>query len=172
MHIRPLTPAAAGVFSGDHASPLRCPAILSTVKDLVFQAWTPWADRHSVHDCERPGVYLLGRFDEEPPAPPVTVDPLDARVIYIGETCGQLRKRWRQFHRAAFEQKHGHSGGMTFAEQFCDNRIGAACPWLYVAALPVCMDEPHASAYIRFVERSLIWEHVQRHGRLPVCNRK
>ena len=94
-------------------------------------------------------------------------------VIYIGETCDQnLAQRWYQFNRSAFEQKPGHSGGWTFSGLYCDNRIVEPVGWLYVAALPMTLQEPHSSAYIRFVERWLIWEYVQKFNALPACNSK
>jgi hypothetical protein len=102
---------------------------------------------------------------------PAVVDALDDRVIYIGETCDQtLEKRWYQFNRSGFEQKAGHSGGWTFASQYCNNQINMPCPWLYVAALPVLTEEPHRSAYIRMIERRLIWEHVQRFGHVVTAS--
>ncbi len=135
-----------------------------------FEVWLRWADRCGIDGCDQPGVYLLGRFEDRPPD---RVKPLVAEIIYIGETCSQtLEKRWYQFNRSAFEQKPGHSGGWTFANRFCNNKINVPCPWLYVAALPVRMDEPYRSAYIRFTERRLILDHVQRFGRLPLCNSK
>lgn len=135
-----------------------------------FQQWAPWADKYRVEDRGCPGVYLLARFEAGPPA---RVDPLCPEVVYIGETCTQtLEARWYQFNKSAFEQKAGHSGGWTFAARFCQNKVMPPFPWLYVAPLPVRLGEPHCSAYIRFVERLLIWEHVQRFGKLPCCNSK
>jgi hypothetical protein len=135
-----------------------------------FQSWTPWANRYAIENCQRPGVYLLGRFDTSPPG---IVDPLSNCIVYIGETCSQgLENRWYQFARSAFQRKAGHSGGWTFSARFCNDCVAEAPPWLHVATLPVFLDEPHQSSYIRFVERWLIWEYVQRHGVLPICNSK
>ena len=53
-----------------------------------------------------------------------------------------------------------------------DNRIGEPPAWLYVAPLPVRVEAPHGPAYIRHVERWVIWDYVQEHARLPVCNKK
>ena len=134
---------------------------------ISFRPWTAWALRQDIEGCGQPGVYLLGMF---PLNPPHEVDPLAAEIIYIGETCDQnLRKRWYQFNRSAFEQKFGHSGGLSFASRFCEVREHTG---LHVAALPVARDEPHRSAYIRFVERRLIWDYVQKFNALPRCNSK
>src|SRR5437879_933083 len=113
-----------------------------------FNMWTPWVDRDSIDDRGHPGVYLLGRFEASPPA---LVDSLAESILYIGETCDPtLAKRWYQFHRSAFRQRFLHSGGSTFSVHFCDNSVSEPPQWLYVAALPVLLDEPHGSAYIRF----------------------
>lgn len=135
-----------------------------------FQPWTHWSKREGIQRCDLPGVYVLARFESQPPD---EVDPTCVEVIYIGETSrNSLSGRWYQFRRSAFELKGGHSGGWTFAARFCDNKVGPAPAWLHVAAVPVDLHEPHASAFIRFAERRLIWEYVQRHGVMPQCNRK
>ncbi len=129
-----------------------------TVNELEFQPWTRWSDRLSLADD------LLARFQQ----PPRTVDPRDDAIVYIGETVSQaLSSRWYQFNRSAFEEKSGHSGGHTY-RHVC----GGQGRNLFVAALPVHRPEPHAGAYIRYVERLLIWEYCRRHGDLPCCNRK
>lgn len=135
-----------------------------------FGSWTPWAARFDVKGRECPGVYLMGRFDSTPPS---IVEPISARVIYIGETCQQsLTKRWYQFHRSAFERKGGHSGGLTFCDLHRNAAGGATVPWLYVTALPVKGNEPRRSAYIRFIERWLLLQYVEKFGVLPPCNSK
>jgi len=137
---------------------------------LTFEPWLHWDNRAETPNHDRPGVYVLARFDE---TPCTEVDPTAAEIIYIGETCSQtLADRWYQFGRSAFQQKSGHSGGWTFAATYCDNRVMPPPAWLYVAALPVALDEPHASAFIRYAERRLIWEFVQRHGIMTPCNSK
>lgn len=135
-----------------------------------FKPWTPWPKREAAAGIGYPGVYALARFDD---GPPPVVDLLDPNIVYFGETCDQLLTgRWYQFNRSAFMQKAGHSGGWNFAACFMDNLAGDPPPWLYVAAYPVDLKPPHCAAYIRHVERWLIWEYVQRHGRLPACNKK
>ena len=134
-----------------------------------FERWVPWAKRNDTTDSGKAGVYLLGRFEASPPE---VVEPLSESVIYIGETCDQtLGKRWYQFNRSAFE-KAGHSGGWTFSARYCENCVVEPVGWLYVAPLPVTIDEPHRSAFIRYVERRLIWEYVQKFNTLPPCNSK
>lgn len=135
-----------------------------------FQPWVHWDKRCSVADCHRPGIYLLRHFDHSPPS---EVDPLEAPLIYVGETCDQsLEKRWYDFNRSAYLCKNGHSGGWTFNNLFCADQPSAVHPWLYVAALPIHLEGQHLSAYIRFVERWIIWAHVERHGTYPRCNKK
>jgi hypothetical protein len=118
-------------------------------------------------DLSRPGVYLLARFTKRPPKGRPT---LSSKMLYIGETCGQsLRSRLYQFNRSAFLEKLGHSGGATFWNTF---RPNDETDWLYVSVMSTSDEEPAASAYIRYVERALIWAHVQHHKALPECNRK
>jgi len=131
-----------------------------------FTPWTNWSNRKDL-DLSLPGVYLLGRFTEL--APPGRPD-LSSNLIYIGETCGQqLRGRLYQFERSAFHDREAHSGGSIFAKEF---KFNSEPSWLYLSIHPVELPEPHNSAYIRHVERALIWEYVQEHGKLPRCNRK
>lgn len=135
-----------------------------------FTDWTPWTGRETIQNVKRPGVYVLARFETPPSGP---ADVLDPSVVYVGETCDQvLRERWNQFGRSAFSLKGGHSGGKNFAATFMEGRAGDPPGWLYLSACPVNLDLPHRSAYIRYLERWLIWEYVQKHGRLPVCNKK
>lgn len=143
--------------------------ILIAMKPPPFQRWTRWTDREEIDGHDQPGVYLLAKCNRRPSR----VYPLAKQIIYIGETCNQtLWSRWRQFHCAAFEGRPGHSGGLTFGAHFSSRRSSAAGDGLYLAALPVHLEEPNRSAYIRYVERLLIWEYLQRFGCYPLCNRK
>ena len=140
------------------------------MEPIELGSWIPWARRHEIPRCDLPGVYLLGQFER---AVPSVVDPADAAVVYVGETCDQtLEKRWYQFNRAAFFLKPGHSGGLTFAFEFCGNKVVEPVHWLHVAAYPVDLKEPRRSAHIRYVERMLLWCFVERHNQMPKCNRK
>lgn len=109
---------------------------------------------------------MLAHFDE---VPADAAKPCDQHIVYIGETCGSmLRKRWRQFNRAAFDGLFGHSGGITYRRVFNDQ--GTA---LYVAAFPIInVGEPHHSNFIQYAERKLLWQFVQRWNVAPQCNSK
>ena len=109
-----------------------------------FSEWMRWADCSRHDGINQPGVYLLGKFDSPPP----TISCLDKNVIYVGETVDQsLEKRLNQFSRSAFSRKYGHSGGWTFSDDFLSGiKQDQAPPWLFVALLPVSLDEPHRSA--------------------------
>jgi len=133
----------------------------------VFGDWFPWNSRSQVPGAERPGVYILAHFSPGS-IPQGPADPFAEDIVYIGETCDQtLGKRWYQFNRSAFEKKGGHSGGWTY-QGVCAELGGD----LYVAACPVWLPEPQQSAYIRYLERHLLWVWIQRHGRSPGCNSK
>lgn len=130
-----------------------------------FTKWIPWKDRKAL-DLSLPGVYILGRFEDSVSGNPLISGPL----VYIGETCGQsLRSRLGQFERSAFLGKAGHSGGLTFSSTYESVPDPA---WLYISVLGVSLEEPQSSAYIRYVERALLWQYVQNHQGLPACNRK
>lgn len=131
-----------------------------------FTPWIRWSNRKDL-DLSKPGIYLLGRFTVSAP----TGKPdFSSKLIYIGETCGQkLGRRLYQFQRSAFLGIEAHSGGSTFAREYS---IKSEPSWLYLSIQPVALAEPHCSAYIRHVERALLWDYVQEHGKLPRCNRK
>jgi hypothetical protein len=141
-----------------------------TISSLPFRDWFPWKEMKGQLGLGDAGVYLLGNFPNELPR---NVQPIDSRVIYVGETVNQsFTKRLRQFSHTAFQRKHGHSGGWRFSELFAGNRVSSPQHWLFVSILPVRMEGPCKSAYIRYVERWILWEYVQRFNDLPCCNRK
>jgi len=133
---------------------------------VQFSRWCRWVERENLDGMDAAGVYALACFDGDPPP---TVDVLDERTVYIGETCdNSLTGRLWQFNRSAFLQKGGHSGGCSF-----NSRCGGQGERLYVSVYPVStLLEPHRSAFIRHTERRLLWEFVVRWGQRPVCNSK
>ncbi len=131
-----------------------------------FSGWIRWAERSTAERVRFPGIYALAKFE---PTAPDHVDVLNEHVIYLGETCdNSLRGRLNQFNRSAFQQKDGHSGGLTYRNRCADEGDD-----LFLAIYPVDeLTEPHRSAFIRHVERSLLWRYVCRWGRRPSCNSK
>ena len=114
----------------------------------------PWTERSAVPT--EPGVYVIEK---------------EGAVIYIGKSWGGdgLRGRLGDSHRSATTGQKGHAGGVTFYGKF-----GAIDP-VHIAVsvhVPVIMrrDPEILYPYIQYAERRLIWEHVERHGRLPACN--
>lgn len=90
--------------------------------------------------------------------------------VYIGRTWGTkgIRGRIRQFNRSALTGQKGHAGGVTFHGVFDGDTTG-----LFVSVhLPNGIDlKPEIlHPYIAYAERRLIWEYVEAHGDLPVCN--
>lgn len=135
------------------------------IQQIEFSPWYGWNERNEITDSQRPGVYLLIKYSEHKPG---KVNPLDQNIIYIGETCSSLRKRWYQFKRSAFDNKRAHSGGSNYREIYHDNGEN-----LYVAAFPVsCSSDTLTSSYIRYLERKLIFNYVQKYKQLPKCNKK
>ncbi len=132
-----------------------------------FSKWIHWKERNALEAIKSKGVYILKHFNQNMIPTNVT---LEEPLIYIGETCDQnFRKRFNQFNRSAFSSRKGHSGACTF---FSEYNLNETPQWLYLAILPVQYEEPKRSAYIRYVERYLIWEYVCCHNVLPICNSK
>ena len=108
-----------------------------------------------------PGVYVISREKIE-------------NVIYIGETTGPnvgLRKRVQTFSEAASgDPNKKRSGGRTYHRE-----LGPDVSKLLLRyhTPQVISEVPDIqAAYIKFVERLLIWRFVEEHGRLPLCNSK
>lgn len=133
---------------------------------ISFTPWLPWDERNLVKNAHLPGIYLLAHWDYRAPS---AVDPLARAIVYIGETTdSSLMGRWQQFHRAAFEGKPGHSGGIAYNSSFGDGG-----ETLYVAAFaPQSLSREMRVLFIRYVERKLIWEWALRWDGPPLCNTK
>ena len=141
--------------------------LLTLPDEPSFGPWVAWAHRLSLRGISAPGVYVLTHSHGHPPS---SSNPISHPVIYVGETSNQtLADRWRQFSRSATTGKRSHSGGRTYFVRFGPERIDE----LYVCALPV---EERSfkgiAAYIKYIERKLIWKHLARHGALPECNKE
>ena len=134
---------------------------------ITFAPWTNWPDRNLVKNAHLPGVYLLALFDS---APPRAVDPLSQDLVYIGETTdGSLMHRWQQFHRAAFEGKPGHSGGLAFHEIYGEEEENVSR--LYVSAfVPEGLSRELRGVFILYAHRKLVWEYARKWEGPPVCN--
>ncbi len=134
--------------------------------EVNFSSWRQWKDRGSLPGIKCPGVYILAQFDVMPLG---IAEPLDERVVYIGETCNSsLIGRWRGFDKSACTGKFGHSGGRTYYKKFQGDTTK-----LFVAAFSAdSLGENERSPFIRYFERKLIWEYVQKWGEMPPCNLK
>lgn len=132
--------------------------------EVGFSPWLNWENRAGLAGGQHPGVYFIASSKKEPEDFRVN----NENIIYIGETTSQtLRGRLRQFNTSAFNIKPGHSGGNTFRENL-SHCTDASMLW--VSACPVQMGEIYTSAYIKYLERRLIWEYVCTYGVLPPCN--
>jgi hypothetical protein len=134
---------------------------------ITFTPWTAWPDRKLVKNAHLPGVYLLALFDD---APPRNADSISRELVYIGATAdNSLMHRWQQFHRAAFEGKPGHSGGLTFHEIYGDESEYTSR--LYISAfVPEGLSRELRTLFILYVERKLLWEYARRWEAPPICN--
>ena len=123
--------------------------------NLHLSEWLPWAERGAHPNL--PGIYVIAK--ERP-----------GNIVYIGRTwgVGGLRDRLGAFHRSAMTGLKGHAGGVTFHRVFGPSALDLlACVHTTVAINPA---EKILRPYIEYAERRLIWEHVEKHGDLPVCN--
>ena len=98
--------------------------------EISFSPWVNWASRNSLPGRDKPTVYLIARFEQNPSPGPA--DPCEKSIVYIGGSSrGRLQARWRSFDGAAFEDKGRHRGGKRYNEQF-----GGDSSVVYVATLP------------------------------------
>jgi hypothetical protein len=83
-----------------------------------FSRWYPWSERaRFIANRWQAGVYALARFPNG--SPTGAADPLDAAIVYIGETCTRtLDTRWKEFDGSAFAQRNGHSGGWEYWRRY------------------------------------------------------
>ncbi|MCQ4251546.1 hypothetical protein NA644_19735 [Pseudomonas stutzeri] len=136
-----------------------------------FSNWQRFDEFRSSEIASFPGVYLLAHFNKQPKGHPVVTS---SKIIYIGETTGQtIAKRLYNFSRSAFFQKIGHSGGWAYSSRVLMNKITSCTPEnLYVSAIAVRYDTPEIErkAYIKLVERLVIWEFYSKNKRYPLCN--
>ena len=114
-----------------------------------------WEDRAKLPQVA--GVYVISKDSE-------------GDVIYIGLTGGKggLRNRIRAFNRATQDGVSAHAGGRTYHRIFGDDVTDLSVRVHDVEDFPY--DASLAGPYIAYVERRLIWEHVERTGALPRCN--
>jgi len=136
-----------------------------------FSEWMKFSEYKKYEGRKFPGVYLVANFKRRPSGIP---DPLSSNIVYIGETTKQdLSKRLYQFSRSAFSRKTGHSGGWSYSKEYLKNKERECPPKdIYIALLPVkksCFEE--SSAYIKVVERIIIWNYYQSNGFTPICNK-
>lgn len=134
-----------------------------------FRKWVKFAHYKELGCLSLPGVYVLAHFSS-PPENEICI--YANHTVYIGETTSQtLSKRLYQFGRSAFLKKNGHSGGHTYSRVFWDNKpLNEVPDNLYVAVLPVDKAPKESKAYIKLVERLVIWEFFQENGDYPSCN--
>ena len=148
-------------------------------KPLVFSEWYSWPNRYEAPHIKLPGVYLLARFLDSPPAG--QADPSCSDIVVIGETRRPLWDRLRDFDKAAFGGGGPHGVGIRYRRRQYLNALEA----LYVAILPSSpldwgywvskSNEVKAKgqlngAWIKFIERKLLLDYAILYGKLPDCN--
>jgi hypothetical protein len=137
-----------------------------------FSPWIPWRGLSAYEFMNHPGVYLLAEIADDS-APPSIVDP---GIIYIGETTKQsLLTRFIQFEEAARTGcDNRHCGGKKYSLRANGELIGLDNRLLpdefHISVMPISMDEPLSSAFIKYTERAAIWYYVRENNRYPRCN--
>lgn len=127
---------------------------------------------------DSPGVYLILRYSKEPPLflekgtggcfkgndPNVSVSVLKEKwvdgteIMYIGKAGTSLRKRLRTYMRFGQWIPAPHKGG-RYIWQLADSRELQVC-WMAVS----CSLNPED------LEKSMIRDFVERHGKFPFAN--
>lgn len=69
----------------------------SQLLQIRFSAWHPWSDKATLPERNKPGVYIIGRFANCPPAG--AADPSGDYVVYIGRTLRRVSGRFGAFSR-------------------------------------------------------------------------
>jgi hypothetical protein len=122
--------------------------------NIHLSEFSPWTERAAISTYA--GVYVIAKAGE---------------VIYIGKSWGNggLRGRLATFNRSASTGQNGHAGGVTFFGKFGVINAEEISVAVHVP-VAVRRDAEILYPYVQYAERRLIWEHVERHGRLPACN--
>lgn len=96
------------------------------------------------------GVYLVGVFNDAPPAG--RANPFDPAVVYIGRTrTATLGSRWTSFRRSAEGRGRPHSGGNQFHDDLVQMKPvpQAILSRTWIAGLPVWFDEAQPAISFR-----------------------
>lgn len=142
--------------------------------EIKFGKWYDWSKREKIESSKEPGVYLLAKdvASQELDKP---ANPLDKRIVYIGQTCGRkdvrsLQKRWKEFHNTVLKGEGNHAGGETYVKKYGSGERSLL--GLFVAAMPVNLEKLMQGLFIKYVERKLLLEFALKHKELPVCNKE
>ncbi len=135
---------------------------------IKFSKWYQWKDRADFVGIKNPGVYVIAR-DE----PKKKLSLSDDKIVYIGETCGNLRHRLRQFNYSASTGKGRHSGGKTYYRKNHGRFKILKLDNLYVAMLAIPKSKNDIwFSQVRLQERHAIHTYTLRHKHIPPCNKK
>ena len=140
---------------------------------IHFSDWQPWGMRERVaHTIEVPkhfgvlGIHLLA-VQKDPPKGGSGVSEhrhLDQKVIYIGmsrHVTQRLERHHSVVGRYRSESHDPSAKHLSFANW--------QSPWSSYSPADPAMQVP--LAYVRYVERKLLWEFVKCFSRLPTFNR-
>ena len=136
--------------------------------EIQFSEWYRFEDRNKIaSDLKLKGVYILGKFSF---VLKNKADPLDEHIIYIGQTTRSLGERLKMFERCARYNSDGHSGGKEYYRQLTQK--GDNLDDLYVAIFTVNIEHPiYRDTFIKYIERKVIFDFVNKRGKKPRINR-
>ena len=147
---------------------------------LQFSDWVIWQQRDTIPNINKPGVYILAKY--EPSKVPHPVDPMDEKIICVGKTTRGLKNRLNEFNGAAFSNGAPHAEGYTYKERFGSDSNGlyvSICP-IYFATKPVNLPNNEIDTYmsfrvtrfVTFLEVCLRGVYVLTWGKLPELNKE
>jgi hypothetical protein len=141
--------------------------------EIMFVAWTRWADMPEIRELGGPwlGLYLWGRFNQPPSAVDRPYPDLPEEVIYVGETKHlDLRPLAGRHHRLAhYNETFPDDGNLT-------NLYVSVCR---LEHFPNGYDDDKVSAryrnmrvFTQYVEAKIYWEYTKKWGRPPMLHYK
>lgn len=146
--------------------------------NICLSPWVPWVERGKLEHLEYPGIYIIGKYDKN------IKNDLDYSVLYIGKTeknkneSEKLKKRLNDFHKSAFMNKYGHSGGNSFKFRVLPQSVWDTFPeypvpewlWCRVVAFKDLHNMADTIKMISSLEKNLIGTYKKKNDVLPCCN--
>ena len=143
------------------------------IEEIAFSEWTKWAQRYNLRTARKPGIYLLGEFEEQPEG---EAQYLDQNTILIAITYSKRKGiigRLEEFQQCVRSRDITPcSEGPTYAKR-CENMGKNPFEDLYVAIMPVDIKETkERRTELMETKRILLDGYQTQRGRYPAMNKK